>query len=212
MHCCGSGSGIRGLFDSGIRDGLKSQDPDPGSGMEKIRIWDPGQTSRIRNTSGCLLCTVLWYNVTPIFFKLRFLFYFYSWVNLRLSQFLLFSMESDEDDFLTLNQLMENGVVLMPVAILPSLVMQIRILIRIQILSFTHFGKFLYLFRQRYICQNVQYFCQCIEIFWKKVQFYFKFCWNGYGSGSGKILPTRPDPDPKQGLNLPFFLKVWPHG
>jgi len=85
-------------------------------------------------------------------------------------------MESDEDDFLTLNQLMENGVVLMPVAILPSLVMQIRILIRIQILSFTHFGKFLYLFRQRYICQNVQYFCQCIEIFWKKVQFYFKFC------------------------------------
>jgi hypothetical protein len=84
-------------------------------------------------------------------------------------------MESDDDDFLTLNQLMENGVVLMPVAILPSLVMQIRILIRIQILRLTHFGKFLYLFRQRYICQNVQYFCHCIEIFRKKVQFNFKF-------------------------------------
>jgi hypothetical protein len=57
-QCCGSGFGIRYLFDPGIRDGKKpgSGDADPGwknsdpgsgmekfgSGMEKIRIRDSG--------------------------------------------------------------------------------------------------------------------------------------------------------------------------
>jgi hypothetical protein len=35
FQCCGSGSGIRYIFDPWIRDPgwVKSQDPDPGSGM-----------------------------------------------------------------------------------------------------------------------------------------------------------------------------------
>jgi hypothetical protein len=89
-----SGSGIRCLFDPGIRDPgwVKSQDPDPGwitwiifprakkpffwikmlkffdedpgTGMEKIRIRDPGLTSRIRNTESAICesrgCRLSW--------------------------------------------------------------------------------------------------------------------------------------------------------
>jgi hypothetical protein len=57
---CGSGSGIRCLFDPWIRDSgwVKSQDPDPGwkqfgSGMEKSRIRHPGSGINIPDPQHC---------------------------------------------------------------------------------------------------------------------------------------------------------------
>jgi hypothetical protein len=66
-----------------------------------------------------------------------------------------------------------------------------------------------YLSRQCLSCHNFVVFWTVYWNFLYKKYSFFSFGWNEYRSGSDKMMPVRPDPDPQRGINILLNLGDW---